>query len=225
MTLTSTDLLALLPFFVVALTVLGVMGGITYKRHHFFSATLTVIGLNLALLSLIPVWFVTPQQVTPLLLVDGYSVFYMALTLVASLACSTLSHAYLDTYPDRREEFYLLLLCSTLGAMTLVAACHMASLFIGLELLSVPLYGMAAYTCRDRISLEAGIKYMVLSGAASATLLFGMALLYAVSGSLAFENLAVFATIVAPASWLVIGVGMIVIAFGFKLSLVPFHLW
>src|SRR5699024_5096648 len=147
------------------------------------------------------------------------------LTLVASLACSTLSHAYLDTYPDRREEFYLLLLCSTLGAMTLVAACHMASLFIGLELLSVPLYGMAAYTCRDRISLEAGIQYMVLSGAASATLLFGMALLYAVSGSLAFENLAVFATIVAPASWLVIGVGMIVIAFGFKLSLVPFHLW
>lgn len=225
MILTKTDLLALLPFFVVALTVLGVMGGITCKRHHFFSATLSVIGLNLALLSLIPVWFITPVQVTPLLLVDGYSVLYMAMTLIAALACTTLSHAYLDTFPDRREEFYLLLMCSVTGAMTLVAASHMASLFIGLELLSVPLYGMAAYTFRDKISLEAGIKYMVLSGAASATLLFGMALLYAVSGSLEFQNLAVFATLVAPSSWLVIGVGMIVIAFGFKLSLVPFHLW
>src|SRR5699024_6551337 len=110
--------------------------------------------------------------------------------------------------------------------MALVAACHMASLFIGLELLSVPMYGMIAYTFRDRISLEAGIKYMILSGAASATLLFGMALLYAVSGSLAFANLAAFATFAsASSSWMAVGVGMIIIGFGFKLSLVPFHLW
>lgn len=225
MTLTTTDLLALLPFFVVGLTVVGVMVGITVKRNHFFSATLTVVGLNLGWISLIPVWYITPVQVTPLLLIDGYSVFYMAMALLSTLACTTLAQAYLETFPDRREEFYLLILCSVLGAMTLVAASHMASLFIGLELLSVPLYGMVAYSFRDRISLEGGIKYLVLSGAASATLLFGMALLYAVSGSLTFQNLAVFATIVAPSSWLLIGVGMIVIAFGFKLSLVPFHLW
>src|SRR5699024_489604 len=146
--------------------------------------------------------------------------------LISTLACSTLAQAFLDSYPDRREEFYMLLLCSVLGAMALVAACHMASLFIGLELLSVPMYGMIAYTFRDRISLEAGIKYMILSGAASATLLFGMALLYAVSGSLAFVNLAAFATFASASSpWLAVGVGMLIIGFGFKLSLVPFHLW
>lgn len=225
MLLTSTDLLALLPLFIVGLTVLGVMLGITCKRHHVFSGTLTAIGLNLALASLIPVWFVTPVQVTPLLLVDGYSVLYMAMILISGLACSTLAYAYLEAFPDRKEEFYLLLLCSVAGALTLVAASHMASLFMGLELLSVPLYGMVSYTYRDRISLEGGIKYMVLSGAASATLLFGMALIYAVSGTLEFRGLAAFATSGAPSSWLLIGVGMMVIAFGFKLSLAPFHLW
>lgn len=225
MNLTSTDLLALLPLFIVGLTTLGVMGGIAWKRHHFFSATLTVVGLNLALVSLIPVWYITPEQVTPLLLIDGYSVFYMAMALISALACSTLAHAYLSNFPDRREEFYLLLMCSVAGALTLVSANHMASLFIGLELLSVPLYGMVAYTFRDSISLEGAIKYMVLSGAASATLLFGMALIYAVSGSLEFRELAVYATSSAPSTWLIIGVGMMVIAFGFKLSLAPFHLW
>src|SRR5699024_7830229 len=122
-------------------------------------------------------------------------------------------------------EFYTLLVCSVAGAMTLVAANHFASLFIGLELLSVPMYGMIAYACRDRTSLEGGIKYLILSGAASGLLLFGMALLYAVSGSLNFAELSSLNAFGAPASWLVIGVGMIVIAFGFKLSLVPFHLW
>lgn len=226
MILSSTALFALLPFYIVGLTMLGVMGAIAWQRHHFVSATITVVGLNLAVLSLIPVWFITPVQVTPLFLIDGYSVFYMAMALISTLACATLAHAFLESFPDRREEFYLLLLCSVTGAMALVSARHMAALFIGLELLSVPMYGMVAYTFRDRISLEGGIKYMVLSGAASATLLFGMALLYAVAGSLTFADLAAFTTFDTPtAPWLAIGVGMIIIAFGFKMSVVPFHLW
>ncbi len=224
MNLTTTHLIALLPLLIVGLTVLGVMFGITCRRHHFFSATLTVVGLNAALISLLAVLNVTPIQVTPLLLIDDYAVLYMALILIASLACTTLAHAYLESFPDRREEYYILLMCAVAGAITLVASRHMASLFIGLELLSVPLYGMVAYVFRERISLEAGIKYMVLSGAASAFLLFGMALLYAVSGTLEYDGLAAAAG-GAPGSWLLIGVGMMVIALGFKLSLAPFHLW
>src|SRR5699024_238364 len=115
MHLTTTDLLALLPFFIVGLTVVGVMAGISYKRHHFFTATLTVIGLNLAWISLIPVWFITPIQVTPLFLIDGYSVLYMGMAIISTLACATLAHAFLEGFPDRREEFYLLLLCSVTG--------------------------------------------------------------------------------------------------------------
>lgn len=226
MTFTTAHLIALAPLLIVCATVVAVMGGVTWRRHHFVSATITVVGLNLALVSLLGVLQVTPIQVTPLLTVDNYAVLYIALILAASLGCSTLAHAYLEGFPDRREEFYILLLCAVAGAITLVASRHMASLFIGLELLSVPLYGMAAYTYRDRISLEAGIKYMVLSAAASTFLLFGMALIYAVSGSLDYVGLAdAMADGGLHRAWLLAGVGMMVVALGFKLSLVPFHLW
>lgn len=224
MTLTTEQLIALAPLWILALTVVAVLGCIAWQRHHFFTATVTVIGLNLALLSLGAVLTVTPIRVTPLLSIDNYTVLYSALILVASLASSTLAQAYLEGFPGRREEFYLLLLCAAAGAITLAASRHLAALFIGLELVSVPIFGMAAYTCRDSISLEAGIKYMVLSAAASTFLLFGMALTYAVSGSLAFADLATAAA-GAPHAWLLAGLGMIIVAVGFKLSLAPFHLW
>lgn len=225
MKLTSTDLIALLPLMLAGLTTVGVMVAITCKRQHRTSAMVTIVGLVIALLALIPAWSVAPLQVTPVLMIDGYSIFYMGLALIAGLACTALAQDYLDGFPDRREEFYLLLACSVTGALTLVSANHFASLFIGLELLSVPMYGMLAYTFRDRISLESGIKYMVLSGAATAALLFGMALLFATSGTLEFSGLTDLSATNAPRLWLLLGVGLIVISFGFKLSLMPFHLW
>ena len=226
MTQFFTHVLALAPLLILCATIVTVMLAIAVSRHHFTSATLTVIGLNAALLSLIGVLQVTPIQVTPLFIIDDFSVLFGAIVLVASLACTTLAHAYLETLPDRREEFYLLLLCSAGGALALIASRHFASLFIGLELLSVPLYGMVAYAYRDRISLEAGLKYMVLSGAASAFLLFGMALLYAASGSLEYVGLVDgMANGGEHQSWVLIGVGMMVVALAFKLSLVPFHVW
>ncbi|MES1924719.1 NADH-quinone oxidoreductase subunit NuoN [Salinisphaera sp. T31B1] len=223
----STQLLAFAPLAILCATVVAVVVAIAVRRQHVVAATLTVIGLNAAFVSLLGVLQVTPIQVTPLFIIDDYSVLFFAIVLVASLACSTLAHAYLETLPDRREEFYILLLCSAGGAMALIASRHLASLFIGLELLSVPLYGMVAYAYRDRISLEAGLKYMVLSGAASAFLLFGMALLYAASGSLVFADLAstLAAGTSAHHSWLLMGIGMMFVALAFKLSLVPFHLW
>lgn len=226
MNLTLSHLIALLPLLIVCATVIVVMLGIAWRRQHFVSATTTVVGLNLALVSLLGVLAVAPIRVTPLLLIDDYAVLYMALILVAGLATTTLAHAYLEGLDDQKEEFYLLLGCSVLGALTLVASDHLLSLFFGLELLSVPLYGMAAYAWRSRMSLESGIKYMVLSAAASAFLLFGMALLYADAGSLSFAMLgATLAEEGARTSWLSMGIGMMVIAIAFKLSLVPFHLW
>ncbi|MES1946884.1 NAD(P)H-quinone oxidoreductase subunit 2 [Salinisphaera sp. C84B14] len=221
----STQMLALAPLLILCATVVGVMLSIAVHRHHFTAATMTVVGLNAALLSLLGVLQITPIQVTPLFIIDDYSLLFGAIVLVASLACTTLAHAYLDTLPDRREEFYILLLCSAGGALALIASRHFASLFIGLELLSVPLYGMVAYAYRDRISLEAGLKYMVLSGAASAFLLFGMALLYAASGSLEYAGLVDTLAGNSGSPWLLAGVGMMVVALAFKLSLVPFHVW
>lgn len=226
---TVQHLIALLPLLVTSLTVVVVMLAIAVRRNHGLTFLLSVVGLNLALLSLIPTLEVAPLQVTPLLLIDNFACYYMALVLAASLACITLIHAYLGGesgkgYPGNREELYLLVLLSAAGGLVLVSAQHLAGLFIGLELLSVPTYGMIAYAFFNKRSLEAGIKYMVLSAAGSAFLLFGMALLYAESGNLGFADIG--ATLMRESSQLVqIGIGMMLIGLAFKLSLVPFHLW
>ena len=227
MTLTTSQLLALLPLVITAATAILVMLAISVRRHHWWSATITVTGLNLALLSL---WYlatsVGPQEVTPLLIVDGYALFYMALVLVATLGCATLAYAYMEGYPGNREEIYLLLTLAASGGLVLACSRHLAALFIGLELLSVPVYAMAAYAFREKRSLEAGIKYMVLSAVASAFLLFGMALLYSQSGSLAFADLgAQLATQALQGPILYCGAGLMLAGLGFKLSLAPFHVW
>jgi len=151
MELTTQHFIALLPLLVTSATIIVVMLAIAWKRNHAMAFILSVLGLNLALLSLIPAVEVTPLQVTPLLLVDKFACYYMALVLAATLACTTLVHAYLggesgkQGYPGNREELYLLTLLSGLGGLVLVSAQHLAGLFIGLELLSVPTYGMIAY--------------------------------------------------------------------------------
>lgn len=231
MQLTTQHLIALLPLLVTSVTIVAVMLAIAWKRHHAWTFGLSVIGLNLALLSVLPALKVTPLQVTPLLLIDNFACYYIALVLAATLACVTLIHAYLGGesgkgYPGNREELYLLMLLSAAGGLVLVSAQHLAGLFIGLELLSVPTYGMIAYAFFNKRSLEAGIKYMVLSAAGSAFLLFGMALLYAESGSLSFAGIgAKLAADGLPSMLAQIGIGMMLIGLAFKLSLVPFHLW
>src|SRR3989338_1960876 len=209
------------------------MLAIAWRRHHGQTFVLSVAGLNLALLSIIPALKVTPLAVTGLLQIDNYACFYIGLILAATLACVTLAHAYLGGegdsgpgFPGNREEFYLLILLAAAGAIVLVSAQHLAGLFIGLELLSVPVYGMVAYAFFNKRGLEAGIKYMVLSAAGSAFLLFGMALLYADAGTLSFAGLGSKLGSTGQLSQLVhLGVGMMLVGLAFKLSMVPFHLW
>src|SRR3546814_17566795 len=118
------------------------------------------------------IWLAHPAtMVTPLFVVDGYALFYMALILIATLATATLSHAYLEGFSGEKEEMYLLLCLSALGGLTLACATHFASLFIGFELLSVPLYAMIAYPVKSLRPLEGGLKYLVLSAVAQAFLL------------------------------------------------------
>ncbi|EIS03204.1 NADH-quinone oxidoreductase subunit N, partial [Yersinia pestis PY-46] len=216
----------MLPLLIVGLTVVVVMLSIAWRRDHFINATLTVIGLNLALLSLYFVGQVGPMDVTPLMRVDGYSMFYTGLVIIASLATSTFAYPWLVGYPDNREEFYLLVLIAALGGILLASANHLASLFLGIELLTLPLFGLIGYAYRQKRSLEASIKYMLLSAAASSFLLFGMALLYAESGSLSFVGLGQsLSDSMVHQPLILAGLGMMIVGLGFKLSLVPFQLW
>ncbi|ERK11115.1 MAG: NADH-quinone oxidoreductase subunit NuoN [Pantoea sp.] len=226
MTITPQQLIALLPLLIVGLTVVVVMLSIAWRRNHFVNATLTVIGLNLALLSL---WFVAhvgAMDVTPMLRVDGYSIFYTGLVMLASLATCTFAYPWLAGFPDNKDEFYLLVLIAALGGIVLASANHLSALFIGIELLSLPLFGLIGYAFRQKRSLEAALKYTILSAAASSFLLFGIALIYADSGSLSFVQLGKSLNdSMMQQPLLLVGLGMMIIGLGFKLSLVPFHLW
>lgn len=226
MTITAQHLIALLPLLIVGLTVVVVMLSIAWRRNHFLSATLSVIGLNVALVSL---WFVGQagaMDVTPLMRVDGYAMLYTGLVLLASLATCTFAYPWLQGYGDNRDEFYLLVLIAALGGILLSNANHLASMFLGIELISLPLFGLVGYAWRQKRSLEASIKYTILSAAASSFLLFGMALIYANSGSLSFTELGRSLSENGLAEPLLLaGLGLMVVGLGFKLSLVPFHLW
>lgn len=227
---TASHWIALSPILITAATIVVVMMAIAIRRNHRWNATLCVIGLNLALAACFYVWLsgIGPQRVTPLLQIDHYALFYMGMILAITLACATLMQPYLDGYKGNREELYLLLLLATLGGLVLACATNFVSFFIGFELLSVPLYGMIAYPHHeDRRALEAGIKYLVLSAIASAFILFGMALIYARTGTLSFQAMAPLMSSAQSMhdTLLLTGGGMLLVGIGFKIAVVPFHLW
>ncbi|QFI53688.1 NADH-quinone oxidoreductase subunit NuoN [Aeromonas simiae] len=226
MTFTASQLLALLPLLLTSATLVALMLAIAWRRNHEFAFMVTIAGLNAALLSVPLVMGLGTQQVTPLLVIDSYALFYSTLVLVGALATCTLARSWLKTLPDNREEFYLLLLIATAGGLVLAGSRHLASLFIGIEMLTLPMFGLVAYARGERHSLEAGVKYMVLSAASTGFLLFGMALLYAQAGSLSFADIGKTLTTSPEHHPLLLGgIGMMLVGFGFKLSLAPFHLW
>ncbi len=224
----ASTLMPLAPIIIVAITAIVVMLLIAIKRNHTLIATTTIIGLNAAVACIIwQVFFLQtgPQAVMGLFVVDGFALFNMALILVAALACCTLAHAYIDSYTSNREELYILILIAVAGAMALTASSHMTTFFLSLELLSIPTYGLLAYTHERSKSLEAGIKYLVLSATASAALLMGMAFLYSYTGTMDFRNLGQVLVQVIHEPIVVMGMGLMIVAIAFKLSLAPFHAW
>jgi len=226
--MTHPQLLALSPILTVSATSVIVMLAIAIKRHHTFVASVSMAGLTLALASTAAVWYgsAAPRAITALLIIDPFACFYMAMILIAALAATALTHTYLGRYQGHREEMYLLLLLSTLGGIVMVASDHFISFFVGLELLSMPMYGMAAYLVKERRSLEAGMKYLVLSAVASAFILFGMALIYSQTGTMGFGDIgANLAEFTGGGRIVMFGAALLLTGLGFKLSLAPFHLW
>ena len=163
------------------------------------------------------------QNIDGVLEIDGYALFFFALFSLAAIATAVLSGRYLGTRATHREEFYLLLATATLGAAATAGASHFATFLLGLEVLSISLYAMIAYPEEGHPPLEAAAKYLILSGAASSTILFGMALIYAASGSLSFQPPGDIAA--GEQTVLVLGQAMLLVGVFFKLSLVPFHMW
>ncbi len=222
-TLTFANLLPMSPILVMSLASVLLMLIIAFYRSHGFTLLFSLATVVIALVSSLPVGNAAPVDITPLLNVGVSTQFYWAMILLCTLVCMGISYDYINPAPGFREEWYLLLILAATGGMVLVASQHFVSLFIGLELMSVPLYGLATFALKNKRSLESGIKYLVLSGTASAFLLFGAALVYADAGSLLVADWAMKASAESPL--VVLGFTLMLVGLGFKLSWVPFHTW
>lgn len=224
--MTVHELIALLPIIAIASAAVIVMLAVAIRRHYRWTVALTLLGLLASLAVLPTAADLAPVQVTPLILVDRYALFFTGLIFIAGLVVTLLCVQYFNGREGQNEELYILLLTALLGGAVLVASSHFASFFIGLEILSVSLFALIAYPVKDRLPLEAAIKYLILSGVSSAFLLFGMALIYAELGTLSFVALG---NLLPAADFqltlVAVGIIMIIVALGFKLSLVPFHMW
>ncbi len=218
------DLQALLPWIVLALAAIVALLVVSFARRGRAAAGWSLGGIVAAGLAVIPAAGAAPRRVAGLMAVDGLAFFFLGLVLVSGLAVGLLAVGYLRGRRAIEGEFWILLPLALLGAGVLAAATHLATLFLGIELLSVSLYGLIAYLRHEESAIEAGLKYLVLAGAGSAFLVLGMALLYAQAGALGFEPLAARLAI-RPGLLGAAGLGLLLVGLGFKLAVVPFHMW
>ena len=223
--MTTADLIALSPLIVLACGTIVIMIIVAVRRNHALTIALTLLADAVAFALLFVVLRSLPRQVAALLIMDGYSLFYMGLIFAASFVVALLSYSYLKSHREQCEEFYLVLLLATLGSAVLVASTHFVSFFLGLEILSVSLYVLIAYQRSSERGIEAGVKYLILAAASSAFLLFGMALVYADLGTMELARLSLLISGKAPSSLVLSGLAMIIVGVGFKLAIVPFHMW
>lgn len=227
----STEVIIdLMQIILLTFSIVVVMLVAAFRRDHALVSSLTAFGLLASLLVFQFVQPVLPLQVTPLLLLDSYSLFFSNLIIFGALVVTCLAYPYFEKRNPVNEEFYILLLIATLGGVVLACSSHFVAFFLGLEMISLCLYAMVAYPVHSdstaKFPLEAGIKYLILSGTTSGTILFGIALIFAQTGTLSFMELG--AAIEANGGFtllLLVGVLVLLAGVAFKLSLVPFHMW
>jgi NADH-quinone oxidoreductase subunit N len=222
----TIDLMPLLPLILVSVTAVAIIIEIAIRRNYEVAYVTCLIGLLLSGLSIFIASQNLPVNVTPLLVVDSYGLYFVAIILVAAFSVTAIAYPYFKDYPDQPEEFFVLLLTATLGAMVLTLSNHFVSFFLGLELMSLSLYGLIAYPSLYPNRIEASIKYLVLAGVTSSFLLFGMALIYISMGTMDFSQMSLSNPIL-PGFRLVltVGWGLLLVGLGFELALVPFQLW
>jgi NADH-quinone oxidoreductase subunit N len=157
--------------------------------------------------------------------VDQYALILKALFLLVGYVIVLMSQTELEEGGYYQGEFYILLLVSVLGMVMMSSARDLVSVFVALELLSIPAYMMAAWRKRDPKSNEAGVKYYLLGVFASGVLLFGMSYLYGTTGTTKLTEIGASLAGDDLVAMQVIAVVFVIVGFGFKISAVPFHTW
>ncbi|HLL27565.1 MAG TPA: NADH-quinone oxidoreductase subunit NuoN [Xanthobacteraceae bacterium] len=155
--------------------------------------------------------------------VDNFSRFLKVLALLGSAASLLLSIDYFRAKDIHRYEFGILVLTSAAGMMVMISARDLIMLYLGLELMSLSLYVIAAIDRDNLRSTESGLKYFVLGGLSSGMLLYGASLIYGFTGTVAFSGIAAAAKV--PTNGLIFGLVFLFAGLAFKVSAVPFHMW
>jgi len=155
--------------------------------------------------------------------VDGFARFLKVLAIIGSAAAILMSIDHAERERQQRFEYSILIVLSTLGMLMLISAADLIALYVGLELMSLPLYVVAASHRNSLRSTEAGLKYFVLGALSSGMLLYGASLVYGFTGTVSFTGIAHSAA--EAGTGLIFGLVFLFVGFCFKVSAVPFHMW
>jgi NADH-quinone oxidoreductase subunit N len=232
----SVDLLALGP--VIALAGAGVvivlLRAVVRRGDWVYPASLftAISGTVAAGVVLARQWNVVRDDgaidtVAGMLRVDGFGVFLGAVVVVATLLALLLTGAYVEREGLEGPEYLALMLFSATGMLAMTTANDLVVVFLALEVLSIPLYVLAAFDRRRLASQEAGIKYFVLGAFSSAIFLYGIALVYGATGTTSLTGIADFLAqnTLLEQGVLLAGLALLLVGLGFKVAAVPFHMW
>jgi len=222
------DLSTALPEVVLSLVamVILMLDFIVPKGRRDWLGYLSVLGVLLTLMVLFPQWGATQSAFSGQYLIDPFALFFKIVFLASAGLIILMSIGYLRNEGADRGEFYALILFATLGMMLMASAVDLLILYIGLETMSICIYVLAGFFKRERRSNEAALKYLLMGGFSSAIILYGMVMLYGLTGATGLKEIAsalTADTLSNPA--LILAMVMLAAGFGFKIAAVPFHMW
>ena len=222
------DFTALTPEIVLAMFALALPAlGMVTKSSKVLSA-FSLVGIALAGLS---VWMITDGYSGPVafqnfVIVEEFSLLFMYVFLAVAFYVILSSAAYVKN-DKHKPEYYSLILMATVGTLSVASASDLFALFVGIELTSMSSYALVAFKKKDVKSAEAATKYLIIGGLSSGFSLFGISLMYGFTGTTSFSGINDYLSTLGAENiemvWL--AMIMVVVGFGFKISMVPFHMW
>lgn len=195
------------------------------KDRKGITAALSALGLALTLGFTLAQMGQELTSFNGMVVIDGFAVFVNALLLVSGLLGIGLSFGYIKRMNLERGEYYTLMLFSIAGMMLMAQASDLIVVFLALELLSIPLYVLAAFDRPRAESEEAGLKYFLLGAFATGFIVYGTALVFGATSSTNLAEIVASASGGGPNLLLTIGAALILVGLGFKVAAVPFHMW
>jgi NADH-quinone oxidoreductase subunit N len=223
------DYLAIAPELIIVgtLILVIVLDLILHRPQKYWTATVAVAGTALALLPLgaLALNGETISMFDGSYVVDEFALVLKGLFLIAAYIVFLMSHNYIESDRYYQGEYYFMLLASLLGSLVMASARDLIVLFVGLELVTGPLYLLAGWRKGDVKSNEASMKYFILGVLSTALLLYGMSLLFGLTGEVAFTGIAEATVGMSDEPALIMAILFMMVGFGFKVSAVPFHFW